>query len=91
MNQVRAGQRAMGNPDLLADVREHNQLAFPSAWRRHDELVFGQLQIIPPNEVRDVLRRDYARMQDMMFGERPTFDWILERLGEIDARMNPIL
>ena len=89
MSQIPIGQRAMGNRDLLDDVREHNKLAFPSAWRRHDELVPGHIQIIPPEDMREVLRRDYGRMQDMMFGERPSFEWIIDCLQEVDALMNP--
>ncbi len=89
MSQVQAGQRAMSDQELLADVREHNQLAFRRAWARYDELNFGQVQIVPQAGIIEVLRRDYVRMQDMMFGERPTFDWILARLQEVDERMNP--
>ena len=89
MSQVAAGKRAMKNKALLDDVREHDKLAFRSAWRKHDELVYGKLQVIPGAEMVEVLKRDYGKMQDMMFGERPTMDWILARMKEINVAMNP--
>jgi hypothetical protein len=88
MSQQKVGARAMKNRILLDGVKEHDKLAFRSAWRKHDELVPGCIQIIPSADMCEVIKRDYARMQDMMFGNRPTFDWILERMREIDATMN---
>ncbi|MFT3732849.1 MAG: nucleotidyl transferase AbiEii/AbiGii toxin family protein [Hyphomicrobium sp.] len=82
------GRRAMRNAELLDDVREHDKLAFRSAWRKHDELHHGRLQIMPANEVRQVLEQDYARMQDMMYGDRQDFNWVMDRLREIDTVMN---
>lgn len=89
MSQLAVGKRAMKNKTLLDDVREHDKLAFRSAWRKHDELVHGTFQITPARATVEVLRRDYERMQDMMFGERPTIGWVLARIEEIDTAMNP--
>ena len=88
MSRLSVGRRAMKNHALLDDVREHDKLAFRSAWRKHDELAPGRVQVIPTPEMCEVVSRDYARMQDMMYGERPAFAWILERMREIDAAIN---
>ena len=44
MSQLEVGRRAMKNKELLDDVREHDKLAFRSAWRKHDELIHGKIQ-----------------------------------------------
>jgi len=88
MSQLAVGRRAMKNRALLDDVREHDKLAFRSAWRKHDELVPGSVQVVPSPQMSDVVRRDYVRMQDMMYGNRPAFDWILQCMRDIDAVMN---
>jgi len=88
MSALNVGALAMKNRALLDDVREHDKLAFRSAWRKHDEFVHGSIQIIPSAAMCDVIKSDYAQMQDMMFGQRPSFDWILERMKAIDAAMN---
>ena len=82
------GPRALGDVALLDDVRSRNKVTFPAAWRKYDEGVPGSFLILPQPEVRKALETDYEEMQSMVFGDVPTFAWILEQLEQLQARLN---
>ncbi|MEO1168757.1 MAG: nucleotidyl transferase AbiEii/AbiGii toxin family protein [Pseudomonadota bacterium] len=79
-------ERALGNSELRADVIRHSRLAFPSGWAKFDEAEAGNFQIVPDDELRDALRADYTRMADMVLGDAPEFDWVMEKIVEISGR-----
>jgi len=83
------GRGALGDQSLAAAVREHNLLAFRQAWKRFEEAVLGGLRVVPQAELPREIEKDYAEMQGMILGEVPTFAWIVERLEEIEAAVNP--
>lgn len=79
--------RALADTELRADVIRHSRLAFPSGWAKFDEAEAGNLQIVPEDGLREALRRDYARMADMILGEAPKFDWVMEKVEAVSRRL----
>lgn len=75
--------------DLLESVRSHNiHSGFARAWMKTKEVTFHTLEIVPNKDLIQVLRRDYKLMSDaMMFGDIPSFDWIVESISDLDAAM----
>lgn len=86
--QTEAGKAALADKALLDDVRKHAEIAFPSAWRRYDEAVPGSFRLVPQDGLRAVLERDFAAMQEMIFGDIPSFDWITERIQAVEQALN---
>jgi len=80
-------ERALGNPELRTDVVRHSRLAFPSSWAKFDEAKAGALQIVSEKDLCDALRGDYARMADMILGDAPEFDWVMEKISAISRRI----
>ena len=74
--------------ELLARVAEHKSLFFRSSWANYCEAAKGTLRITPPEHRRKALRDDYAKMQQMFFGEPPQFDAMLAGLGEWERAFN---
>ncbi len=74
--------------DLLPDVVAFKQKFYPSNWARYDLARIGTLKLVPPDHVRATLKRDYAEMQIMIFGEAPEFEEMLEVLGKLEAEIN---
>jgi len=74
--------------DLLARVAQHKSLFFRSSWARYDEAARGTLRLAPPEHRLKALREDYARMQQMFFGEAPGFDQIVELLKQWESEFN---
>lgn len=82
------GDGALADQGLMAHVREHNQLAFPGAWRKYDEGKPGSFLILPQPQVKKAIEADYDQMQSMVFGDVPSFAWVHEQLEKLHARLN---
>jgi hypothetical protein len=74
--------------DLLARVAEHKNLFFKSSWARYGEATKGSLRVAPPEQRLKALRDDYAKMQQMFFGEQPEFDKIIALLKQWESEFN---
>ncbi len=88
--QTDLGQTALTDTDLLQDVRNHSLIAFRTAWKRIEEAVPGSVRLVPQQELRHVLEQDYRDMQRMVFGSRPTFEWIMQQLSQAEAAINRV-
>ena len=82
------GETALSDSALLDAVRTHNLVAFRQAWKRFEEAVPGSLRLVPQEELRTAVKRDYRAMHDMILGGAPDFEWILERLRLAEAAVN---
>ena len=84
------GQSALGDVDLLDSVRNHDLVAFRQTWKRFEEAVPGLLHVVPQGELRTVIERDYAAMQDMILGDVPDFAWVMDQLQRAEAVINGV-
>jgi hypothetical protein len=87
---VRKGvaKSATAKPELLTRVAQHKSLFFKSSWAKYDEATKGTLRILPPEQRVKALREDYARMEQMFFGEPPEFDQIIALLRQWETEFN---
>ena len=86
--KTRTGKAALSDTDLLDAVRKHNLIAFRQAWKRFEEAVPGSLRLVPQPELRVAIERDYRAMRDMVLGDAPAFEWILDRLRDAEVAAN---
>ena len=82
------GESALSDEGLLEAVRSHNIVAFRQAWKRFEEAVPGSVRLVPQSGLRAVIERDYRAMRDMILGDVPTFEWIMDRLLHAEAAIN---
>ncbi len=90
ISESEAGTSALSDRQLWDNVREHNLIAFKRAWKKFDEAVPGTTRVIPQPDLQAEIEKDYAAMQGMILGETPSFDWIAERLAEIEKTINQV-
>ena len=76
--------------ELLERVAQHKNLFFKSSWAKYGEATKRQIKISPPEHRVNALREDYARMQEMFFGEPPEFNAIMAALKEWEAQFNRV-
>ena len=76
--------------ELLERVAQHKILLFKSSWAKYGEATKRQIKISPPEHRVNALREDYARMQEMFFGEPPEFNAIMAALKEWEAQFNRV-
>ncbi len=82
------GKAALKDIDLLLKVARHKEVFFPAAWARYAEAKPGTLRLVPPDARLLELEQDYRNMQEMLFGEPPTFNRLLDVLREIERIIN---
>jgi hypothetical protein len=82
------GRAAVRDTALLLKVAQHKEVFFPAAWARYAEAKPGTLRLVPPNARLPELEQDYRNMQEMIFGEPPAFDHLLDVLREIERLVN---
>ena len=46
------------------------------------------MKLLPPNYNLAKLRSDYDHMQNMLFGEKPTFDEIMNAMTQLESEIN---
>lgn len=79
---------ALGKPELLASVVEFKKKFYPRGWANYDAAFSGSFKLIPPSHVLNAMQKDYEAMQEMIFGDRPTFDEIIASLKTLEAEIN---
>ena len=68
--------------------RAPGSITAAQAWEKLEEAKPGRLRIVPQAEILPDLKKDYAAMSGMMFGEAPTFEWIMDELGKLEDAVN---
>jgi hypothetical protein len=88
LSQHSAGQAAAADFQLLARVRLHKHTYFRSAWGRYDTAVPGSLRLLPAEQRRAEVQRDYTRMADMFMITPPSFETIMAQLEKLEKQIN---
>lgn len=59
---------------------------YPRAWAKYLEAVPGTLKLLPPEYRFAALEADYNSMQDMLYGDVPTFETVIAAVRELEKR-----
>ncbi len=79
---------ALQDYDLLDAVAQHKKLFFRCAWAKYEEARPGTLRLIPPDFRLPELKKDYDKMQIMMFDKPPSFKEIMDIILELESNIN---
>jgi len=79
---------ALSDMALLAQVVRHKETFYPSGWARYDLAHPGSLRLVPKEERRAALERDYRSMSVMIFGQPLPFGEITEVLAALEQEIN---
>lgn len=83
-----AKSRAMDSLSLLGEVAHHKSVFFKAASAKYEDAKPGTLRLLPHEALEAKLRRDYAGMQEMIIGDAPDFDKILESIASLEQEIN---
>ena len=76
---------------LLEDVVKYKKAFFNSASARYEDCLNGNFRLYPSNdEMRQKLKEDYGQMinSGMFREDPPSFEDIMERMRELESRIN---
>jgi hypothetical protein len=76
--------------DLLRTVIRFKQICFAANWAKYENALPGTIRIAPNEQLRKVLRDDYAQMKEMLPVDALTFDQILGNLDTLEKQLNSL-
>lgn len=81
-------ERALAQPELLDKVAEFKDRFYYQGWAKYNQAKVGSIRLVPPEYSIEVLKRDYADMRSMIYGDYPSFDEIIDTMGDLEDRIN---
>ncbi len=90
MMQTEVKNNALADNDLLTRVVDFKDKFYRCPWARYDLAKRGTMRLMPPEYNLDKLRADYEHMQNMLFGNKPSFEEIMDGIAKLEAEINHI-
>ena len=88
MSEFPVKDRALADTDLLTRVVAFKDKFYRCPWAHYELAKCGSMRLLPPQYNIANLKNDYEHMQNMIFGEKPDFDVILEGLAKLETEIN---
>ena len=88
MIETQVKDNALADNDLLTKVVAFKDKFYRCPWARYDLAKRGTMRLMPPHYNLGKLRADYEHMQNMLFGEKPSFDEIMDGIARLEAEIN---
>lgn len=82
------GRRALADLAMAGDCVRHARMFFNRPDLDLASAQLGSFALLPHDAMLDDLRRDYAAMQVMIFGEVPGFDAVIASVARLEAIVN---
>ena len=79
---------AFADVGVLMEKVKFTKKFYPQPWSRFEDIEEGNIKLTPPVHSFASLRKDYANMSEMFFGNYPDFDEILECLKTLEPEVN---
>lgn len=79
---------ALNDFELLKDVVDFNIMFYPTNWANFEDAKQGTIKLIPSEETLVKLSKDYNDMQSMLYGDKPTFSEIIDKIKEFENLLN---
>lgn len=78
------GKEAINDFQLYDYLIKHRKSYNRISWINYESLKRSTLSFIPPEDIMDVYRQDYSRMQEqMIYGDTLSFDDLIEQLKKL--------
>ena len=82
--------KALQDDDLLERVVRFKDKFYRCPWARYDLAKRGTMKLLPPEYNVGKLRSDYEHMQNMLFGEKPKLEEIMDAMARLEREINSI-
>ena len=74
--------------ELLRQVVAFKDRFYPAGSAHYELAKPGTMRLMPPEDSLSALRTDYDHMKNMIFGEKPAFEEMLNTIDKISAEIN---
>ncbi len=79
---------ALNQLDLLSEVVEFKNRFYPCTWASYDTAKIGTIKLLPASHSMPKLEKDYKQMQDMITGDYPSWQEIIDYLIVLEKEIN---
>lgn len=90
MSAAPVKESAFSNLELLQKITEFKMKFYPRGWARYQEAVPKTLKLVPPQYRMPALAADYASMRDMLYGDIPSFDTIMDSMKKLENEIHDL-
>lgn len=84
-------ESSLKDRELLEKVIRFKNKFYRTGWACYDDCLIGKFRLIPDEKRFVGLRKDYAQMSEMIYGEIPTFDDIVDALQKLEEEINYLI
>ncbi len=88
MANSKVKEEALALPELLTQVAEFKQKFYPRGWAKYELARIGTLKLYPAEHSIPEIKKDYIRMRNMIYGNYPDIDVVLELIKRLEAEIN---
>lgn len=80
-------EEALADINLLKNTVAFKAKFYPQGWANYQAARDGNFSLVPPVHISKTLERDYEQMKEMIFGNYPTYNEIMETIAEFEIRL----
>lgn len=88
MANTKVKDEALALPELLTQVAKFKQKFYPRGWAKYELARIGTLKLYPTEHSILELKKDYVKMRNMIYGNYPDFDTILDSINKLELEIN---
>jgi hypothetical protein len=81
-------EEIVNDRQLLEKTIAHREIFYRQASVNYQKAMNGELNLIPRGKLLDSVHSDYKKMDTMIYGPSPDFFQIIEKISEIQQRVN---
>lgn len=90
MSMTPVKEAAFARIGLLKTVVDFKMKFYPRAWAKYHEAVPGTLKLVPPEYRFAALAADYEAMKDMLYGDIPTFETVMDAVSKLEKEIHSL-
>jgi|SRR3712207_5061313 len=83
--------RSFENINLLKKVIDFKKKFYTSNWAKYDDIMNGNIKLIPSEKGLEIFSKDYNSMKSMLFGEKISFDKIIDVIDKYEKELNYVI
>lgn len=81
---------ALSDLALLKRVVDFKIRFYPRKWAMYEEAMPGTFKITIPEYNSSALRHDYEQMSEMIYGQRPSFETLMQGISQLENELNQL-
>lgn len=83
-------EKALADKELLKKVVSFKEKFYRCPWAKYEDAKVGSMKLLPPSYNITELENDYEHMQNMIFGNKPTFAQMMNAIEQLEREINSL-